>query len=60
MLQGADANNYRHGPLVEIDREIYDYIRLGIGYNFTDFEDDLRGSNNIKRSGFFVRMMGKV
>lgn len=50
----------RHGPLVEIDREIYDYIRFGIGYNFTDFDDDLRKVNEFHKNGFFVRLTGKV
>lgn len=50
----------KHGPLVEIDREIYDYIRFGIGYNFTDFNDDLRKVNEFHKNGFFVRLTGKV
>ena len=50
----------RHGPLVEVDRELYDTIRLGMGYNFTDFDDDLRNTNDFSRSGFFVRLTGKI
>ncbi len=59
LWQFDAAKTLRHGPLVEIDREFYDYVRLGVGYNFTDFNDDLRGSNNYKTHGPFVRLSGK-
>ncbi|MBI4357667.1 MAG: hypothetical protein HY584_00050 [Candidatus Omnitrophica bacterium] len=49
----------KHGVLVEIDREIADYIRFGIGYNFTDFDDDLRSPNDFSAHGFFTRLSGK-
>ncbi len=49
----------KHGALVEIDREIIDYIRFGIGYNFTDFSDDLRSLNDLTAHGFFTRVSGK-
>lgn len=60
LFQLNTADSLRHGPLVEVDRELYHYIRLGIGYNFTDFDDDLRNTNDFSRSGFFVRLTGKV
>ncbi len=47
------------GLLFEIDREILDYIRFGVGYNFTDFNDDLRNSNSYTNHGFFSRLTGK-
>ncbi len=47
------------GILLEIDREIIEYIRFGIGYNFTDFDDDLRNSNSYRNHGFFTRVSGK-
>ncbi len=60
MLFQTDATEtVRHGPLMEIDREIFDYIRLGVGYNFTDFNDDLRKSNNYSSHGPFMRLTGK-
>ncbi len=49
----------RSGFLFEIDRELYEYIRFGIGYNFTDFSDDLRQSNAFTDHGFFTRLSGK-
>lgn len=60
ILSQTDASeNLRHGPLVEIDRELYDYVRLGVGYNFTDFSDDLRSSNNYSSHGPYMRLTGK-
>jgi len=47
------------GILLELDREILEYIRFGIGYNFTDFDDDLRNSNSYRSHGFFTRVSGK-
>ena len=49
----------KHGALIELDREIKDYIRFGIGYNFTDFDDDLRSLNDFSAHGFFTRVSGK-
>ncbi|MBI3317409.1 MAG: hypothetical protein HYZ85_05365 [Candidatus Omnitrophica bacterium] len=59
LWQREIADSLRHGPLVEIDREFYDYVRLGVGYNFTDFDDDLRRANNYNSHGPFVRLTGK-
>jgi hypothetical protein len=47
------------GALVEIDRAITDYARLGVGYNFTDFDDDLRTANSFSHHGFYTRLTGK-
>ncbi len=60
LFQFNAAESMKHGPLLEIDREVYDYVRLGIGYNFTDFDDELRRVNDFRRNGFFVRLSGKV
>ena len=60
LFQFNAAESLKHGPLLEIDREVYDYVRLGIGYNFTDFDDELRRVNDFRRNGFFVRLSGKV
>lgn len=59
LWQSGALDTLRHGALCEIDREIYDYVRLGVGYNFTDFSDDLRDANDFKGHGPFVRMTGK-
>lgn len=59
ILMQQDANSsVKQGALIEVDREFYDYVRLGLGYNFTDFDDDLE-SNDFDSGGPFVRMTGK-
>lgn len=59
LWQNEAADSLRHGALVEIDREFYDYVRLGLGYNFTNFDDDLRTTNDFDSHGPFVRLTGK-
>ena len=59
LMQSFAMDNLKQGSLVEVDREFYEYVRLGVGYNFTDFSDDLRNSNNFQSHGPFVRMTGK-
>lgn len=59
LFQTSTADNLKQGALVEIDREFYEYVRLGLGYNFTDFSDDLRSANNSQSHGPFIRMTGK-
>ena len=52
-------DSMKHGALVELDREIMNYIRFGVGYNFTDFDDDLRTLNDFSAHGIFTRVSGK-
>jgi len=59
MWQSDAVEAFRQGVLVEADREFYDYVRLGLGYNFTDFDDDLRKTNSFDSHGPFVRLTGK-
>lgn len=60
LLAQFDAmDSLKQGALVEVDREFYEYVRLGVGYNFTDFSDDLRDVNSSRTHGPFVRMTGK-
>ena len=59
LMQAEALDTLKQGALVEVDREFYEYVRLGVGYNFTDFSDDLRDTNSSKSHGPFVRMTGK-
>ncbi|OGX06189.1 MAG: hypothetical protein A3G87_02305 [Omnitrophica bacterium RIFCSPLOWO2_12_FULL_50_11] len=60
MLWGFELlEDLKQGVLLELDREILDYVRLGVGYNFTHFDDDLRFVNDYSRHGFFTRLSGK-
>ncbi len=59
LFQGNAADTKKHGALFEVDREIYEYVRVGAGYDFANFTDDLRKANNYSSHGPFVRMTGK-
>lgn len=59
LFQKDTADNQKHGALIEVDREIYEYVRVGAGYDFANFTDDLRKANNYSSHGPFVRMTGK-
>lgn len=47
----------RDGWLVGVDRNITEYLRLGVGYNFTDFSDDLR-RHDYEYEGWFLNLVG--
>ena len=47
----------RHGFLAGVDRDINKHFRLGAGYNFTRFSDDLTDFDYDHR-GWFVNMTG--
>jgi hypothetical protein len=55
--EALDTNG--QGFLVELDREIIEHIRFGVGFNFTDFSDDLTDSSSYNSRGFFGRLTGK-
>lgn len=48
----------RKGFLVGIDRDIGRNFRVGVGYNFTDFSDDLTDFD-YDHKGFFLNVVGK-
>jgi hypothetical protein len=47
----------RHGALIGIDRDITDNLRIGAGYNFTRFSDDLTDFE-YKHKGWFINFVG--
>ena len=49
----------RHGLLLGVSRQIGDHLELGMGYNFTDFVDDLTKVNDYEYKGWYVNMIGK-
>ncbi len=58
-LQQKQANDQRTGWLSEITWEANRHMRLGLGYNFTDFSDNEFSSNDYSTEGWFVRIQGK-
>ena len=47
----------KSGWLVDFDREIGKNLRLGVGYNFTRFSDDLTDFD-YRHKGFFINILG--
>lgn len=58
MLTQQEAKDARRGFLIEAARKMGDFAQLGVGYNFTDFNDDLTGLS-YSAQGPFVRLTGK-
>ena len=58
MLELPQAGDRRSGFLVGLYRQAGDHIKAGIGYNFTDFSDDLTDLS-FDSQGFFVNVIGK-
>ena len=58
ILAQQQAKDKMQGVLVEVMRNIGEFIQVGAGYNFTDFNDDLTGLNYTSQGPFF-RITGK-
>ena len=58
MLDVPDAASSRTGFLLSVDREVARSFRVGVGYNFTDFSDDLTNLDYQFR-GVFLNVVGK-
>lgn len=59
MLTQSLANDSRSGFLLEASYILEDYVRLGLGYNFTDFTDNELGDFSQDESGVFFRVTGQ-
>ncbi len=57
-LDLPDAKDSRSGILVGIYRDLGNHIKVGGGYNFSDFSDDLT-QLGYKHQGLFVNLIGK-
>ncbi|MEO1576839.1 MAG: hypothetical protein AAFU65_17975, partial [Pseudomonadota bacterium] len=58
LLRVDEAQSTRRGWLVAVDRHVGDHMKVGIGYNFTDFSDDLT-LLDYEYDGFFLNVLGK-
>jgi len=52
------AEQMEHGTLVELAAHITRYARIGVGYNFSHFDDNLFDVMGGNTHGFFVRLTG--
>lgn len=59
ILEQHQANDRNQGFLLEVSRNIGDFIQVGVGYNFTKFSDDLVHGNNYSAYGPYFRVTAK-
>jgi hypothetical protein len=59
ILRQREADDSRQGWVTELSRKLKKYLRLGVGYNFTDFSDNEFSSNDYSVRGWYVRAQGK-
>lgn len=59
MLDAKEARDTRAGALVGVYRHVNPHVKVGVGYNFTDFSDDLTNLD-FRSRGWFVNLLGKM
>ncbi|MGB5630706.1 MAG: hypothetical protein WBM57_15165, partial [Woeseiaceae bacterium] len=59
LLDMPDLGEHRVGALTAVSRYFGDHVKLGVGYNFTDFSDDLTDLN-YDHQGFFLNVTGTL
>jgi hypothetical protein len=59
MLDVVEAQDTRSGMLLALYRHVGNYIKAGIGYNFTDFSDNLTDLS-YDSQGIFINVIGKL
>ncbi|NNF52628.1 MAG: hypothetical protein HKN59_09350, partial [Gammaproteobacteria bacterium] len=57
-LDVKENGSTRDGLLAQLDRHFNDNFKIGIGYNFTDFSDDLTDLD-YDHKGWFLNLVGK-
>jgi uncharacterized repeat protein (TIGR01451 family) len=59
MLHLPDLDERRSGALIAIYRYLGDHLKVGVGYNFTDFSDDLTDLS-YDHHGLFFNLIGTL
>jgi flagellar motor protein MotB len=59
MLQMSDLDERRSGALASVSRYFGEHVKVGLGYNFTDFSDDLT-ELSYDHSGAFLSVTGTL
>ena len=59
ILTNPQIEDRKDGFLIEVERELFQNIQVGVGYNFTDYEDDLSAVDDYNAEGWFMRLTGK-
>jgi uncharacterized repeat protein (TIGR01451 family) len=58
LLTLDESSSNRQGWLVGVDRHLGDNFKVGVGYNFTEFSDDLTNLD-YDLEGWFLNILGK-
>jgi len=59
VLDMPDLNETRSGMLATVSRYVGDHLKVGVGYNFTDFSTDLT-ELEFDQHGFFLNLTGSL
>jgi hypothetical protein len=59
LLDTPDTNDRRGGTLIVVSRYLNQHLKIGAGYNFTDFSDDLTDLSFDHR-GVFINLTGAM
>ena len=59
LLDLQDAKDRRSGALLALYRHLGNNIKIGAGYNFSDFSDDLTDLS-YRHQGLFLNIVGKI
>jgi outer membrane protein OmpA-like peptidoglycan-associated protein len=57
-LEAVDAEDSQTGALLAVYRHVGKHFKVGGGYNFTDFSDDLT-DQSYRSKGWFINLIGK-
>ncbi len=58
-IKTTSSAGMQNGFLAEVSVSPWDYVRVGVGYNFTHFSDDELADDRIDNKGFFIRAAAK-
>ena len=58
QLAVQQAGDRRSGALLAVYRHFDKHVKAGVGYNFTDFSDDLTDLD-YRSQGLFINVLGK-
>jgi len=59
VLDMPDLNERRSGALATVSRYLGDHLKIGLGYNFTDFSEDLTDLS-FDHHGVFLNLTGTM
>ena len=59
LLELSDLDESRSGAMVSLYRRVGDHLKVGVGYNFTDFSDDLTDLG-YDHQGVFLNLVGTL